>query len=400
MAFDAVILAGGEARRLGGADKPGLTVGGRSLVEHVVTAVADARTTIVVGPERPIPGVVFVREDPPRSGPVPALTAGLNEVTAPWVVLLAGDLPFITAPHVTALLNAATNHPPTSPAGPPAPQTHAEAAEPAPLNAADPAPATATGEKPTPQTDTAATRPTAGNAARPTAGATARPVSGNVVIPTPGDVVEAAPGGVARSASEGAAGPSMPSQAPWPVSQDAAGTAAGSAVPSAAGDARQRASEKGTVGGVVMVDDGGREQWLAGVWPTARLKRALAAYQGRSLKGLLGPLTAVRLALPGRPWFDCDTMDDLEEARMNVLNEWTALACKELGIDPATVDRDLILDLTKEVAHGVARPAAPLTAYLLGLAQGAGTAPDDAVAKLITLAKNWGQATAETLTDS
>ncbi|SDL00295.1 DUF6457 domain-containing protein [Nonomuraea jiangxiensis] len=85
---------------------------------------------------------------------------------------------------------------------------------------------------------------------------------------------------------------------------------------------------------------------------------------------------------------------------MHVLNEWTALACKELGIDPATVDRDQILDLTKEVAHGVARPAAPLTAYLLGLAQGSGSAPEDAVARLTTLAKNWGEATTETLTDS
>jgi hypothetical protein len=85
---------------------------------------------------------------------------------------------------------------------------------------------------------------------------------------------------------------------------------------------------------------------------------------------------------------------------MNVLAEWTALACKELGVDPARVDRDLVLELTKEVAHGVARPAAPLTAYLLGLAEGSGTAPDDAVARLTTLAGNWGQATKETLTDS
>ena len=85
---------------------------------------------------------------------------------------------------------------------------------------------------------------------------------------------------------------------------------------------------------------------------------------------------------------------------MNVLNEWTTLACQELGIDPARVDRDLILDLTKEVAHGVARPAAPLTAYLLGLAEGAGTAPEDAVARLTALANNWGQATRETLTDT
>lgn len=74
---------------------------------------------------------------------------------------------------------------------------------------------------------------------------------------------------------------------------------------------------------------------------------------------------------------------------MHVLNEWTALACKELGIDPAQVDRDKILDLTKEVAHNVARPAAPLTAYLLGLAQGAGTASEDAVARLVELAQKW-----------
>ncbi|GAB3898801.1 hypothetical protein GCM10027612_57650 [Microbispora bryophytorum subsp. camponoti] len=56
---------------------------------------------------------------------------------------------------------------------------------------------------------------------------------------------------------------------------------------------------------------------------------------------------------------------------MNVLEEWTALVCRELGIDPARVDRTAVLDLTRDVAHGVARPAAPLTAYLVGLAQGA-----------------------------
>ncbi|MER7618304.1 NTP transferase domain-containing protein, partial [Nonomuraea wenchangensis] len=45
--FDAVVLAGGEARRLGGRDKPGITVGGRSLVENVVAAASGARRTIV-----------------------------------------------------------------------------------------------------------------------------------------------------------------------------------------------------------------------------------------------------------------------------------------------------------------------------------------------------------------
>ncbi len=85
---------------------------------------------------------------------------------------------------------------------------------------------------------------------------------------------------------------------------------------------------------------------------------------------------------------------------MNVLEQWTTLVCRELGIDPARVDRDEVLDLTRDVAHGVARPAAPLTVYLLGLAQGAGTAPPDAVERLSRLAQNWGEATTETLKDS
>ncbi|MFF5205457.1 DUF6457 domain-containing protein [Streptosporangium sp. NPDC000396] len=84
---------------------------------------------------------------------------------------------------------------------------------------------------------------------------------------------------------------------------------------------------------------------------------------------------------------------------MNVLTEWTALVCRELGIDPAKVDRDALLDLTKEVAHGVTRPAAPLTAYLLGLAQGAGSAPPDAVERLTTLARNWEKAVTETMSE-
>lgn len=84
---------------------------------------------------------------------------------------------------------------------------------------------------------------------------------------------------------------------------------------------------------------------------------------------------------------------------MNVLAEWTALVCKELGIDQDKVDRDAVLDLTRDVAHGVTRPAAPLTAYLLGLAQGSGTAPPDAADRLTTLARNWAQATTETLGD-
>lgn len=54
----------------------------------------------------------------------------------------------------------------------------------------------------------------------------------------------------------------------------------------------------------------------------------------------------------------------------NRLDGWVADVIAALGLDPTGYDRDLLLDLTRDVAHGVARPAAPLTAYLAGLAAG------------------------------
>lgn len=61
---------------------------------------------------------------------------------------------------------------------------------------------------------------------------------------------------------------------------------------------------------------------------------------------------------------------------MTTLDEWTAQVSEALGLDPSVLNRDVVLDLTKDVAHGVARPAAPLTAYLLGVAVGRSGAGD------------------------
>ncbi len=57
---------------------------------------------------------------------------------------------------------------------------------------------------------------------------------------------------------------------------------------------------------------------------------------------------------------------------MSVLEEWLVEASALVGLDESTgtEHRDLVLDLAREVAHGVARPAAPLTTFLLGLAAG------------------------------
>jgi molybdopterin-guanine dinucleotide biosynthesis protein A len=106
-AYDAVVLAGGSARRLGGVDKPALVVGGRMLLAAAVDAVAGARRTVVVGPPRPVAAdVIWSREDPPGGGPAAALAAGLALVEESVVVVLAADLPFVTGTDVAALLAA------------------------------------------------------------------------------------------------------------------------------------------------------------------------------------------------------------------------------------------------------------------------------------------------------
>ena len=54
----------------------------------------------------------------------------------------------------------------------------------------------------------------------------------------------------------------------------------------------------------------------------------------------------------------------------NPLETWLDQVAGELGVDSATVDVKGLLDLTRDVAHEVARPAAPLTTFLVGVAVG------------------------------
>ena len=67
---------------------------------------------------------------------------------------------------------------------------------------------------------------------------------------------------------------------------------------------------------------------------------------------------------------------------MNELDSWVAELAEALGLDPAAVDVTLLLDVARDAAHQVARPAAPITTFLVGLAAGArgGTAEQIAAA--------------------
>jgi molybdopterin-guanine dinucleotide biosynthesis protein A len=175
--YDAIVLAGGAATRLGGTDKPALLVEGVTLLDRVLAALVGAETVVVVGDRRPTTATVtWVREEPIGTGPAAAARAGLAAVTADTVLLLAADLPFFTTATVTRLLAA-------------------------------------TGKT-----------------------------------------------------------------------------------------------------GAVLVDDGGREQWLAGAWPTEAL-RAADLLPGGSIRAALAPMHPTHVTADAREVLDCDTPDDLARAR-------------------------------------------------------------------------------------
>ena len=81
---------------------------------------------------------------------------------------------------------------------------------------------------------------------------------------------------------------------------------------------------------------------------------------------------------------------------MSILEEWTAAVRADLGLDPgslSTPETRTVLDLARDVAHAVDRPAAPLTAYLLGLAVGRGLTLPDAADRIRALAAGWAEST-------
>ncbi|WP_030292757.1 NTP transferase domain-containing protein [Streptomyces katrae] len=273
MTYDAIVLAGGAARRLGGADKPALRVGGRALLDRVLDACTDATTTVVVGGRRPTSRPVrWTREEPPGAGPVAALDAGLRQTTAELVLVLSADLPFLDRATVRTLLDSA---------------------------GAD---------------------------------------------------------------------------------------------------------------GALLRDPTGRDQPLVAAYRAEPLRREIAllatehgGLSGLPLRALTAELDLAKVAdTAPLASFDCDTWDDLAAARArirehgSVLDQWINAVKTELGIDLA-VDTKTLLDLARDAAHGVARPAAPLTTFLVGYAaaqaEATGTDPATAVAeasrKAADLALRW-----------
>lgn len=113
MTFAAVVLAGGRAARLDGADKAAVEWHGRTLLEHALDALVDAAEIVVVGDQVPTTRpATFTRENPRYGGPVAGLLAGRDALlTRPTeLAVLAVDMPLVGAATFRRLRAAASGH--------------------------------------------------------------------------------------------------------------------------------------------------------------------------------------------------------------------------------------------------------------------------------------------------
>lgn len=262
--WDAIVLAGGRSSRLDGVDKTALRYGDRTLLDHALTAVLDARTIAVVGPRelesRLGPAqwhshVVIATERPRFGGPASAVASGLEALSsapAEWTAVVAADQP--SARNALAVLLTERR---------------------------------------------------------------------------------------------------------WHPLADA----------------------------LLAHDNGDRLQPLLAIYRTSALRNAIAAHgsvDGVSMRALTSELWVAAIPLGDVLCVDIDTPEDAGvtastcpsawAARVaddvDAIEEWLLRLAEALGIPAATIDRTLLLDLARDAAHGVARPAAPLTTFLVGLAAG------------------------------
>lgn len=110
-AVAACIIAGGRARRLGGACKPLLVVDGRTILERQRAVLAPRATEVLISLAGPGPlaeqGLRPVYDAVVDAGPLAGLGAAFAATAQPWLLVVAGDMPHLAPAVLDALLAAA-----------------------------------------------------------------------------------------------------------------------------------------------------------------------------------------------------------------------------------------------------------------------------------------------------
>ena len=104
----AAILAGGRATRFGGRDKSALVIEGRTIFDRQMSELSQiAGEILFVRAEDPRPGVRMVADLMPGCGPLGGLHAALMAARGDVVVVVACDMPYVSAPFLAHLASLA-----------------------------------------------------------------------------------------------------------------------------------------------------------------------------------------------------------------------------------------------------------------------------------------------------
>lgn len=112
MTFSALLLAGGQSRRMG-RDKATIDVGGRLLWERQLELLRSLRPETMFVSARTAPNwlpdtVELLVDDEPSRGPLSGLTKGLMAMRTTHLLVLAVDMPFMTGGELGGLLERAS----------------------------------------------------------------------------------------------------------------------------------------------------------------------------------------------------------------------------------------------------------------------------------------------------
>jgi len=108
----AAILAGGQATRFGGRDKGALVVDGRTIFDRQVAELSQiAREILLVGgtnSDKHAPAVTPIADLMPGCGPLGGLHAALTAAKNHVVIVIACDMPYVSAPFLAYLASLAS----------------------------------------------------------------------------------------------------------------------------------------------------------------------------------------------------------------------------------------------------------------------------------------------------
>lgn len=107
----AIILAGGESRRMGH-DKATLQLGEQRLVNHVADALRAVFPTLFLSVRQPRPdiGLPQICDAYPAAGPLAGLCAALEKSNTPWIFAVATDMPFVKTELIKLLASKRSNY--------------------------------------------------------------------------------------------------------------------------------------------------------------------------------------------------------------------------------------------------------------------------------------------------